>query len=174
METFKGETDISLRMVGKFNVYNALAAITAALLEDVPLADIKASLESVSGVDGRVESVDAGQDFAVIVDYAHTPDGLENVLKAVTEFAQGKVLTVFGCGGDRDTTKRPLMGKIAAKYSDHVLVTSDNPRTEDPLQILADIEAGLREDGVARERYEMIPDRRKPSQKLLKWQAPAM
>lgn len=172
METFKGETDISLRMVGKFNVYNALAAITAALLEDVPLADIKASLESVSGVDGRVESVDAGQDFAVIVDYAHTPDGLENVLKAVCEFAAGKVLTVFGCGGDRDTTKRPLMGKIAAKYSDHVLVTSDNPRTEDPLQILADIEAGLREDGVERGRYEMIPDRREAITKAIEMASP--
>ncbi|WP_150266275.1 UDP-N-acetylmuramoyl-L-alanyl-D-glutamate--2,6-diaminopimelate ligase [Paenibacillus tepidiphilus] len=160
VETFKGETDISLRMVGKFNVYNALAAITAALLEDVPLAEIKASLESVPGVAGRVEAVDAGQDFAVIVDYAHTPDGLENVLKAVREFATARVLTVFGCGGDRDRTKRPLMGKIAAKYSDVVLVTSDNPRTEDPLLILKDIEAGLTEAGVAEERYEMIPDRR--------------
>lgn len=87
VDTFKGKTDISLRMVGKFNVYNALAAITAALLEDVSLADIKTSLEAIDGVAGRVESVDEGQEFAVIVDYAHTPDGLENVLKTVCEFA---------------------------------------------------------------------------------------
>lgn len=160
VETFKGETDISLRMVGKFNVYNALAAITAALLEDVSLSDIKTSLEAIDGVAGRVESVDEGQEYAVIVDYAHTPDGLENVLRTVCEFATGKVLTVFGCGGDRDRTKRPLMGKIAAKYSDMVFVTSDNPRTEDPGLILKDIEAGLVEDGVTSDRYHMIVDRR--------------
>ncbi|MFE4711269.1 UDP-N-acetylmuramoyl-L-alanyl-D-glutamate--2,6-diaminopimelate ligase [Paenibacillus sp. NPDC056722] len=172
VDTFKGKTDISLRMVGKFNVYNALAAITAALLEDVPLEEIKASLEAVPGVAGRVESVDEGQEFAVIVDYAHTPDGLENVLRAVQEFATGKVLTVFGCGGDRDRTKRPLMGKIAAKYSDAILVTSDNPRTEDPLLILKDIEAGLVEDGVARERYELIADRREAIRKAIEMASP--
>lgn len=172
VNTFKGETDISLRMVGKFNVYNALAAITAALIEDVPLEDIKASLEAVPGVDGRVESVDEGQDFAVIVDYAHTPDGLENVLRAVREFAAGKVLTVFGCGGDRDRTKRPLMGKIAAKYSDAILVTSDNPRTEDPQLILKDIEAGLIEDGVEQERYVMIVDRREAIRKAIEMASP--
>lgn len=173
VDTFKGEADISLRMVGKFNVYNALAAITAALLEDVPLEEIKASLESVAGVAGRVESVDEGQDFAVIVDYAHTPDGLENVLRAVCEFAAGRVLTVFGCGGDRDTTKRPLMGKIAAKYSDHVFVTSDNPRTEDPQLILKDIEAGLQEDGVAQDRYDMIVDRREAIRKAIEMASPS-
>jgi UDP-N-acetylmuramoyl-L-alanyl-D-glutamate--2,6-diaminopimelate ligase len=172
VDTFKGESDISLRMVGKFNVYNALAAISAALLEGVPLADIKASLEAVPGVDGRVESVDEGQEFAVIVDYAHTPDGLENVLRAVREFAKGKVLTVFGCGGDRDRTKRPLMGKIAAKYSDAVLVTSDNPRTEDPLLILKDIEAGLLEDGVASDGYELVADRREAIRKAIEMASP--
>jgi len=172
VDTFKGEADISLRMVGKFNVYNALAAITAALLEDVSLSDIKTSLEAVAGVNGRVESVDEGQDFAVIVDYAHTPDGLENVLRTVQEFAAGKVLTVFGCGGDRDRTKRPLMGKIAAKYSDHILVTSDNPRTEDPQLILKDIEAGLTEDGVLPERYEMIVDRRDAIRKAIEMASP--
>ncbi len=172
VHTFKGEADISLRMVGKFNVYNALAAITAALLEDVPLADIKTSLESVAGVSGRVESVDAGQEFAVIVDYAHTPDGLENVLRTVCEFAVGRVLTVFGCGGDRDRTKRPLMGKIAAKYSSLVFVTSDNPRTEDPLLILRDIEAGLEEDGVSHDQYELIADRREAIRKAIEMASP--
>lgn len=160
VDTFRGSADISLRMVGKFNVYNALAAISAALLEGIPLTQIKASLESVKGVEGRVEAVDEGQDFAVIVDYAHTPDGLENVLRTVNEFAKGRVICVFGCGGDRDRKKRPIMGQIAAKYADYVLVTSDNPRTEDPQAILRDIEQGLIEDGVDQARYEMIVDRR--------------
>ncbi|AIQ64967.1 UDP-N-acetylmuramoylalanyl-D-glutamate--2,6-diaminopimelate ligase [Paenibacillus stellifer] len=172
VDTFRGSADISLKMVGKFNVYNALAAVTACLLEDISLEDIKRSLESVPGVSGRVEAVEEGQPYTVVVDYAHTPDGLENVLKTVNEFAEGKVLTVFGCGGDRDKTKRPLMGKIAAKYSDHVLVTSDNPRTENPDAILKDIEAGLIEDGVERGRYELIVDRREAIGKAVDMASP--
>jgi len=172
VDSFKGSTDIKLKMVGKFNVYNALGAITATLLEGVPLDEIKRSLESLSGVDGRVESVEAGQPFAVIVDYAHTPDGLENVLKTVNEFAVGRVLTVFGCGGDRDKTKRPIMGKIAAKYSDVVFVTSDNPRTEDPESILKDIEQGLIEDQVPLENYLLIEDRRVAIQKAIDMASP--
>ncbi|MCQ4086108.1 UDP-N-acetylmuramoyl-L-alanyl-D-glutamate--2,6-diaminopimelate ligase [Saccharibacillus sp. JS10] len=159
VETFKGSTDIQLRMVGKFNVYNALAAIAATLIEGIPLEAIKTSLESVPGVDGRVEAVEAGQSFAIIVDYAHTPDGLENVLKTVVEFAEKRVICVFGCGGDRDRTKRPIMGKIAVKYSDLTYVTSDNPRTEDPDAILKDIEAGLIEEGVEASRYTLVVDR---------------
>lgn len=159
VDTFKGSADVQLRMVGKFNVYNALAAISAALIEGVALEEIKASLEAVAGVDGRVEAVDAGQPFAIIVDYAHTPDGLENVLRTVVEFAEKRVLCVFGCGGDRDRTKRPIMGRIAVKYSDMAFVTSDNPRTEDPDAILRDIEAGLIEDGVDRSRYTLVVDR---------------
>ncbi|AZK46885.1 UDP-N-acetylmuramoyl-L-alanyl-D-glutamate--2,6-diaminopimelate ligase [Paenibacillus lentus] len=167
VDTFQGSTDISLRMVGKFNVYNALAAIAAALLEGVTLNRIKESLEALKGVDGRVEAVDEGQSFAVIVDYAHTPDGLENVLRTVTEFAVGRVICVFGCGGDRDRTKRPIMGQIAARYAQHVIITSDNPRTEDPEAILVDIAAGLKEDNVAEERYELIVDRREAIQKAI-------
>lgn len=167
VDTFQGSADISLRMVGKFNVYNALAAIAAALLEGIPLERIKASLEAVKGVEGRVEAVDEGQSFAVIVDYAHTPDGLENVLRTVNEFAKGRVICVFGCGGDRDRTKRPIMGRIAAKYADHVIVTSDNPRTEDPDAILSDIEQGLIGDEVDRSRYELIVDRREAIQKAI-------
>ncbi len=159
VETFRDSADIQLRMVGKFNVYNALAAISAALIEGVSLESIKASLESVAGVDGRVEAVDAGQPFAIIVDYAHTPDGLENVLRTVVEFAEKRVICVFGCGGDRDRTKRPIMGRIAVKYSDLTFVTSDNPRTEDPDAILRDIEAGLIEDGVGQDRYKLVVDR---------------
>lgn len=171
-DTFLGNIEITLKMVGKFNVYNALAAMTVALLEGVSLQDIKSSLEAIPGVDGRVEAVDEGQSFAVIVDYAHTPDGLENVLNAVNEFAKGRVICVFGCGGDRDRTKRPIMGKIAARLSGYVIVTSDNPRTEDPELILKDIEAGLEEDGVPRERYELIVDRREAIQKAIEMASP--
>lgn len=167
VDTFQGSTDIALRMVGKFNVYNALAAIAAALLEGVPLNRIKESLEALKGVDGRVEAVDEGQPFAVIVDYAHTPDGLENVLRTVSEFAVGRVICVFGCGGDRDRMKRPIMGRIAARYAQHVIVTSDNPRTEDPVAILSDIATGLEEDKVPKERYELIADRREAIQKAI-------
>ncbi|WP_068616356.1 UDP-N-acetylmuramoyl-L-alanyl-D-glutamate--2,6-diaminopimelate ligase [Paenibacillus tuaregi] len=167
VETFAGAADISLRMVGKFNVYNALAAISAALLEGITLEQIKSSLESLQGVEGRVEAVDEGQDFAVIVDYAHTPDGLENVLRTVDEFAVGRVICVFGCGGDRDRTKRPIMGRIAAKYSDFVFVTSDNPRTENPDAILKDIEQGLVDDGVPSDRYVLVVDRKEAIQKAI-------
>lgn len=167
VDTFRGSADINLRMVGKFNVYNALAAISAALLEDIPLEKIKASLESLQGVEGRVEAVDEGQEFAVIVDYAHTPDGLENVLRTVKEFAEGRVICVFGCGGDRDKTKRPIMGQIAAKYSEYVFVTSDNPRTENPEAILSDIEQGLTEYGVTKDRYELVVDRKEAIEKAI-------
>ncbi|NBD22801.1 UDP-N-acetylmuramoyl-L-alanyl-D-glutamate--2,6-diaminopimelate ligase [Paenibacillus glycinis] len=167
VETFAGAADITLRMAGKYNVYNALGAICAALIEGIPLRQIKASLEALPGVPGRVEAVNAGQPFAVIVDYAHTPDGLENVLKAVKEFAAGRVICVFGCGGDRDRTKRPLMGSISARYADYSFVTSDNPRTEDPLRILADVEAGLLRDEVPKERYELLADRRAAIQKAV-------
>ncbi|RCX22823.1 UDP-N-acetylmuramoylalanyl-D-glutamate--2,6-diaminopimelate ligase [Fontibacillus phaseoli] len=172
VDTFRGSADIMLKMVGKFNVYNALAAICAALLEEIPLAAIKDSLESIQGVEGRVEAVNEGQDFAVIVDYAHTPDGLENVLNTVNEFAKGRVISVFGCGGDRDRTKRPIMGKIAARLSNHVIVTSDNPRTENPDLILKDIEDGLKEDQVPGDRYELIVDRREAIQKAIEMASP--
>lgn len=159
-ETFRGAVPVQLRLVGKFNVYNALAALAAAMCEGIAPERAAASLAGVAGVAGRVEAVDEGQPFAVIVDYAHTPDGLDNVLRTVKELAEGKVICVFGCGGDRDRTKRPVMGRIAAAYADRVIVTSDNPRSEDPLAIMRDIEAGLKEAGTAPDRYVMEPDRR--------------
>ncbi|MFC3798174.1 UDP-N-acetylmuramoyl-L-alanyl-D-glutamate--2,6-diaminopimelate ligase [Cohnella sp. GCM10012308] len=159
VETFRGSRSVQLRMVGKFNVYNALASLSAALCEGIGLDAAVASLEAVPGVPGRVEALDEGQPYAVVVDYAHTPDGLDNVLRAVREIAEGRVICVFGCGGDRDRTKRPIMGKIAAGLADVLLVTSDNPRSEDPLAILRDIEAGLKEDAVDPGRYELEPDR---------------
>lgn len=157
LQSFAGTLDISLQMTGKFSVYNALAAAAACLCEGVELSAIKQSLESVSGVSGRFERVRAGQDFTVIVDYAHTPDSLENVLKTIREFAAGNVYTVVGCGGDRDRGKRPKMAKIAADYSDVAILTSDNPRTEDPERILDDMEAGLTD--VSRDRYLRLTDR---------------
>jgi UDP-N-acetylmuramoyl-L-alanyl-D-glutamate--2,6-diaminopimelate ligase len=154
-----GRCQLNLKMTGLFNVYNALAAFTAAAALGVPAAVIKTALEAAMGVPGRFELVDAGQDFAVVVDYAHTPDGLENILKTAREIAGGRLITVFGCGGDRDRTKRPQMGAIAARYSDFAVITSDNPRTEEPLAIIRDIEQGLK-FGPSGEKYCVEPDRR--------------
>ncbi|MGO4275384.1 glutamate ligase domain-containing protein, partial [Paenibacillus sp. TAF58] len=123
-------------------------------------------------VDGRMEVVNEGQDYLVLVDYAHTPDGLENALSTVRDFAEGKVITVFGCGGDRDRTKRPLMGKVTAKYSDYLYVTSDNPRTENPDSILDDIVPGLKEVNYPKEQYELIVDRKKAIQKAIEGAGP--
>jgi UDP-N-acetylmuramoyl-L-alanyl-D-glutamate--2,6-diaminopimelate ligase len=164
---FGGTAVIKLRMPGRFNVYNALAAIAASLLEGIPLADIKSSLEGIQGVPGRVETVDLGQPFSVIVDYAHTPDGLRNVLAAVKEFAARRIITVFGCGGDRDRTKRPVMGQIAAEYSDYIIVTSDNPRSENPDSIISEIEAGLIQAGLSPSQYALVADRRKAIEKAV-------
>ncbi|WP_281888128.1 UDP-N-acetylmuramoyl-L-alanyl-D-glutamate--2,6-diaminopimelate ligase [Paenibacillus sp. YYML68] len=158
--SFRGSFPVSMRLVGRFNVYNALGAIAALLAERLEPEAIAASLGRIQSVEGRMEVVDAGQPFLVLVDYAHTPDGLENALSTIRQFAAGRVWCVFGCGGDRDRAKRPLMGAIAAKYSDYCIVTSDNPRTEDPERILLDIEPGLLQAGWDRSRYELMADRR--------------
>ncbi|MFE5319872.1 UDP-N-acetylmuramoyl-L-alanyl-D-glutamate--2,6-diaminopimelate ligase [Paenibacillus sp. NPDC056579] len=165
--TFRGTADFHTRLVGKFNVYNALGAITAALLEGIPIEAVKQSLEAVQSVDGRMEVVDGGQPFLVLVDYAHTPDGLENALSTIKQFAAGRIITVFGCGGDRDRKKRPLMGKVAASYSDYLYVTSDNPRSEDPRSILEDIIPGIEQAGMSSDRFELIADRREAIQKAV-------
>jgi UDP-N-acetylmuramoyl-L-alanyl-D-glutamate--2,6-diaminopimelate ligase len=132
-----------LKIPGKFSVYNALAAIGAVMSIGVPLKTATAALRSCSGVKGRAEVVPTGRDFTVIIDYAHTPDALENILLTVKGFAKGRIITVFGCGGDRDRTKRPIMGKTVESLSDVCIVTSDNPRTEDPEKIIDDILAGM-------------------------------
>lgn len=152
-----GNITIKSRLIGMFNVYNMLAASTAAIAANVPLSAIKTALESIQGVDGRFEPVVAGQNFAVIVDYAHTPDSLENVLQTSREFAKKKVYVVVGCGGDRDKSKRPLMSSIALKYADHALFTSDNPRTENPKEILNDMTVGLEDSHGS---FEVIEDRK--------------
>ncbi|NPV52918.1 MAG: UDP-N-acetylmuramoyl-L-alanyl-D-glutamate--2,6-diaminopimelate ligase [Firmicutes bacterium] len=155
-----GTVALNMKLRGMFNIYNALAAIGAGLEAGLDIEHIKRGLERVGGVPGRFESVDVGQDFAVIVDYAHTPDGLENILKAARQFVSGRKIVVFGCGGDRDRTKRPIMGRIAASLADHVILTSDNPRSEDPASICAEIEAGVRGVRGRGEGYEVIVDRR--------------
>ncbi len=141
---YEGEQiHFDLKITGMFNVYNVLGVIGAALAEHMTLKTIKAALEKFEAVSGRFELVREGQDFSVIVDYAHTPDGLENVLKTAREIAKKRLIVVFGCGGDRDRTKRPIMGRIAAQLADVVIATSDNPRTEDPEFILSQVEEGV-------------------------------
>jgi len=154
-----GEAALNLKLTGSFNVYNSLAALAAGGAAGIPLAAMAAALEEVAGVPGRFELVDRGQDFTVVVDYAHTPDGLENLLRTARQICTGRLVAVFGCGGDRDRTKRPLMGEIAARGSDLPVVTSDNPRTEDPLKIIADIEEGVRKVRRPGD-YVVLPDRR--------------
>ena len=152
-----GEVPFNSPLVGQFNLANLLAAVGSAIHLGVDLPTIAATLPQFSGVPGRMERVQVSpdQDISVIVDYAHTPDSLENLLKASRPFISGKMICVFGCGGDRDRTKRPLMGKIAAKLADVAVVTSDNPRTEDPARILEDIVAGI-PDSVT---YMVVSDR---------------
>lgn len=146
LKTFKGTIDIETHLMGKFNVYNMLAAAAAALVADVSLATIKTALDQSKGVRGRFEAVLSDQPFGVIVDYAHTPDSLDNVLATIKSFAKGKVYVVVGCGGDRDRTKRPLMAKVAEKHADLTLLTSDNPRSEDPVEIIQDMVTGMDTD----------------------------
>lgn len=146
---------VAIQLIGKFSVYNVLASIGAALASGLPLTDIIRSVEAVKGVSGRFELVDAGQPFAVIVDYAHTPDSLENVLQTVLQFAKKRVFVVVGCGGDRDRLKRPLMAQIACNLATDPIFTSDNPRSENPLEIIKEMETGA--EG---KKYQVIVDRR--------------
>jgi UDP-N-acetylmuramoyl-L-alanyl-D-glutamate--2,6-diaminopimelate ligase len=153
--TPQGNIRVKLRLLGEYNIYNALAAIGVGLHHGCSLDAIKAGLESTI-VPGRFQLINRGQDFAVVVDYAHTPDGLENLLRAARKITNGRLICVFGCGGDRDRGKRPKMGRISAAIADHSVITSDNPRTEDPNQIIADIIEGLPEGAS----YDLIPNRR--------------
>ena len=137
----------SLTPKGKFNVYNALAAIGTAKTLGIPMEKIKKAVENLSGVDGRIQEVKNNLGLSVFVDYAHTPDSLINIISAVREFTHGRVITIVGCGGDRDNLKRPIMGRIAGEMSDFTILTSDNPRTENPFDILTQIEVGIKETG---------------------------
>lgn len=158
------EVLVKLPLPGRFNVYNALAAAAACLREGVPMDTIKKGLENVKGVPGRSEVIDSGRGFTIIIDYAHTPDGLVNILNTVNEYAKGRIITLFGCGGDRDKTKRPEMGEAAGHLSDLCIVTSDNPRTEDPLSIINDILPGIKKVSSS---YEVIADRKEAIRRAL-------
>jgi len=137
-----GSIELETRLRGRFNVENVLAAVSVALLLDVEDEAIAEGIARVEGVPGRFETIDEGQPFTVVVDYSHKPGALENVLRTARDLATGRVLCVFGCGGDRDRTKRPLMGRIAADLADVAIVTSDNPRSEDPDAIIDEVVAG--------------------------------
>ena len=127
---------------GKFSVYNSMCAAVTALELGLPISVVADAIKNIEGIKGRAESVPTGRDFTVIIDYAHTPDGLKNILKTFRDCEKNRVIALFGCGGDRDKTKRPIMGNIAVRYANYVIVTSDNPRSEDPDEIIKDILEG--------------------------------
>ncbi len=156
-----GGIDLRTRLRGRFNVENVLATVAAAQLVGVPDEAIATGIGSVSGVPGRFEAVDEGQPFTVVVDYAHKPGALENVLRTARELAAGRVVCVIGCGGDRDRGKRPLMGRIASELADVLIVTSDNPRSEDPLAIIDEVVAGVKGEP------EVEPDRRRAIERAI-------
>lgn len=154
---YKGrDYPVSMQLIGKFSVYNVLAALAACRLYGLDMEPMIQAVSAVKGVAGRFETVSAGQNFSVIVDYSHTPDSLKNALMTIKEFARKRIITVVGCGGDRERGKRPIMAKIAVDNSDLTILTSDNPRTEDPEAILAEMETGVQGRS-----YKKIEDRRK-------------
>jgi UDP-N-acetylmuramyl-tripeptide synthetase len=165
-----GDFDVATPLIGRFNVENFLAGLTAALALGLAPDVALRGLLTMTGVPGRLERVNAGQDFAVIVDYAHTDDALKNLLETVRELKPRRLITVFGCGGDRDRTKRPLMGAVAARLSDVVVVTSDNPRSEPPEAILDEIQRGM--NGNRRGERHMIVDRREAIGRALEMAGP--
>jgi UDP-N-acetylmuramoyl-L-alanyl-D-glutamate--2,6-diaminopimelate ligase len=155
IHTPKGSFNVRSPLIGKFNIYNTLSAVGVAIAKNVSLEIIQQSLEKPLRILGRFEKIERGQPFAVIVDYAHTPDGMHSVLYAAKQLEPNRLITVFGCGGNRDRTKRPLMGEAACKYSDFVILTTDNPRFEAPEAIIRDIEAGM-----SGTKYEVILNRK--------------
>ncbi len=183
--TPSGTAAVRSPLVGKHNIYNILTAACIGTALGFTGDVIGRGITNMKAVPGRMEKVDEGQAFGVVVDYAHTEDALIRLLEAVREVARGRVITVFGCGGDRDRTKRPKMGATAVRMSDLVIVTSDNPRTEDPVSIIQEIETGMRESGVKRENthtkplpsagktpYYVIPDRQEAVEKAVSAAAP--
>lgn len=149
--------EVKLNIPGRFSVYNALAAIASCYCLGLNLDDIIKAVKAISGVPGRFQAIPNNKGILTIVDYAHSPDGLENILTSVKEFSKGRLILVFGCGGDRDTGKRPIMGEIAGKYSDYCIITSDNPRNEEAKLIINDIEVGMIKTSCS---YEKIEDRK--------------
>lgn len=160
------QKEVNLKLTGKFNVYNSLAALAVASAVNIPLEEAIKSLELIEGVAGRFQVVDNPYGFSVIIDYAHTADSLINILTTAGEFVQNKIITVFGCGGNRDKGKRPKMGEAAGKYSDYCIITSDNPRFEDPEEIIADILPGIKK-GKKPDQYKIIVKRKEAIEKAV-------
>ncbi|MBR6954135.1 MAG: UDP-N-acetylmuramoyl-L-alanyl-D-glutamate--2,6-diaminopimelate ligase [Clostridia bacterium] len=154
----------ALKMTGMFNVYNALAAASCAMMLGIGMETIKAGLEAIASVPGRIEMLNTHTPYKVILDYSHSPDALKNILETVRSFTRGRLIALFGCGGDRDQGKRPMMGQIGGELADLCILTSDNPRTEDPMAILAAIEEGIRPTGKP---YEVIENRREAIRRAL-------
>lgn len=156
-KTAEDKAQIKVQIPGEFTVYNAMTALGCGLQLGIPFQSAAAALETAKGIKGRVEVVPTpGKDYTVLIDYAHTPDGLENVLSTARGFCEGRLIVVFGCGGDRDPIKRPVMGRIGAELADWVIITSDNPRTEEPMTIIKDIVKGIPAD---KKNYEIIENR---------------
>ncbi len=149
---------VALDIPGRFSIYNAMSVISAGLLLELPFEKICEELKTAKGVKGRVEIVPTPEDYTILIDYAHTPDALENILKSMREVSTGRVVVLFGCGGDRDKTKRPIMGNIGVSLADFAIITSDNPRTEEPGAIIDDILSGIK---APKSRYKVIEDREK-------------
>jgi len=156
--------DIKMKMTGTFNVENITAAFAVCLKYGIPAEKIISVISGYPGVKGRCEIIPTGRDFTVICDYAHTPDAVENILGSVKEYCRGRLICLFGCGGNRDSKKRPLMAAAAASYADLLIVTSDNPRNEEPEQIIADILEGLKDTDTP---YVVVPDRREAIYEVL-------
>ena len=147
---------VNMKMTGMFNVSNVTAAITVCMKAGIPLEHILETIADYNGVKGRCEIIPTGRDFTVICDYAHTPDAIENILQSVKQYTEGRLICLFGCGGNRDAKKRPLMAKAAAKYADRLIITSDNPRDEIPESIIDDILAGLKDSKIP---FDVVVDR---------------
>lgn len=158
------EQSYKLKLGGMFNIYNSLAAVLSTYLLGIKKEVISDALSEIEGVPGRFELINCGQDYQVIVDYAHTSDGMKNVLEAAENIKKNKMIVLFGCGGDRDKGKRPAMAELAEKHADYVIVSNDNPRSEDPDEIFSDIKEGFSSDF---DRYEIIADRREAIQKAV-------
>lgn len=164
IRAFGAEVGLTARLIGRHNLYNVLAATCVGLAQGVRLDQLARALEGFEGVPGRLERIRCGQPFEIFVDYAHTDNAMACVLSTLRTLTSRRIISVFGCGGDRDPSKRPLMGKVAQRYSDYVILTSDNPRGEDPMEIVSQIESGM--DGVRKD-YKVILDRYRAIQEAL-------
>jgi len=167
INTNMGKLNINSNLIGQHNLYNILAAVSITLELGTPIGTIESAISKNIIIPGRLEKIENNKGFEVLVDYAHTPDALKNVLSALNPLKKSNIITVFGCGGDRDREKRPLMGQIAAQLSDYVIITSDNPRSEDPGKIIEEIESGVKSLSPRKNNYITVVDREKAIKKSI-------